>query len=131
VQETIGARLVQAIAAQDASSIAACFTHDAHFRALTPPGVRERDGAEDAGALIAAWFADSTVLELVDSRTNEVGGRLVVTYRFEGVEEGETYVVQQTLCCTLSEGKIAEADLLCSGFLPPQLGTSTKREETR
>jgi hypothetical protein len=34
------------------------------------------------------------------------------------VEEGEPYVVQQELFCTLDDGKIAAADLLCSGFLP-------------
>jgi hypothetical protein len=29
----------------------------------------------------------------------------------------EPYVVQQELFCTLDDGKIAVADLLCSGFL--------------
>jgi hypothetical protein len=79
--------------------------------------VRERAGADDVAALTAAWFGDSTVVDLVDTRTDEVGGRLQLTYRFEGVEEGEPYVVQQELVCTLDDGKIAVADLLCSGFL--------------
>jgi len=74
--------------------------------------------ANETAALIAAWFGDSTVIDLVDTRTGEVGGRLQLTYRFEGVEEGEPYVVQQELFCTLDHGKIAAADLLCSGFLP-------------
>jgi hypothetical protein len=34
------------------------------------------------------------------------------------VEERQPYVVQQELFCTLDDGKIAAADLLCSGFLP-------------
>ena len=118
MSETVGARLVQAIAAQDEAAIAACFCRDATFRALTPNGVRERAGANETAALIAAWFGDSTVIDLVDTRTDEVGGRLQVTYRFEGVEEGQPYVVQQELFCTLDHGKIAAADLLCSGFLP-------------
>jgi len=118
MSETVGARLVQAIAAQDEAAIAECFCHDASFRALTPSGLKERAGADEAAALVAAWFGDSTVLDLVDTRTDEVGGRLQLTYRFEGVEEGQPYVVQQELFCTLDHGRIAAADLLCSGFLP-------------
>ena len=118
MSETVGARLVQAIAAQDEAAIAECFCRDARFRALTPSGVKERAGADETAALIAAWFGDSTVIDLVDTRTDEVGGRLQLTYRFEGVEEGQPYVVQQELFCTLDDGKIAAADLLCSGFLP-------------
>jgi hypothetical protein len=89
MSETVGARLGQAIAAQDEAAIAECFCRDATFRALTPSGVKERGGADETAALIAAWFGDSTVIDLVDTRTDEVGGRLQVTYRFEGVEEGQ------------------------------------------
>jgi ketosteroid isomerase-like protein len=88
------------------------------FRAPTPPGVRERQGADDTAALIAAWFADSATLHLVDSRVETVGDRLHVAYRFEGVEDGEPYVAEQHLYCKLAAGKIARADLLCSGFRP-------------
>jgi ketosteroid isomerase-like protein len=116
--ETVGLRLVEAIAAQDAAAIGECFSQEAEFRALTPYGLRERRGADEIAALIAAWYGDSTVIELVDTRTDEVGGRLYLTYRFEGIEDGQPYVVQQHLFCNLSDGKIAAADLLCSGFLP-------------
>jgi SnoaL-like domain len=118
VPETVGVRLVQAIVAQDAAAIADCFSDDTYVRALTPRGIKERQGAADAAALIAAWFADSTELDLVDSRTGEVGGRRYVAYRVEGVDGGEPYIVEQHLYCTLSDGRIADADLLCSGFLP-------------
>ena len=108
---------MSAIADQDAGAIADCFCSDARVRALTPPGIHEREGADEAAALIARWFGDSTELDLVATRTDEVGGRLYLGYRFEGVEEGEPYVVEQHLYCTLDDGKIAVADLLCSGFL--------------
>ena len=89
------------------------------LRALVPPGLRERSGATDAAALVAGWFADSTELDLVDSSAGEVGDRVHVSYRFEGVEEGEPYVVEHHLYCTLDErGLIERADLLCSGFRP-------------
>jgi hypothetical protein len=116
--ETVGLRLVEAIAAQDAAAIAECFSQEAEFRALTPFGLRERKGADETAALIAAWYGDSTVVDLVDTRTGEVGGRLHLMYRFEGIEEDQPYVVEQHLFYTVEEGKIAAADLLCSGFLP-------------
>jgi len=109
---------VDAVAARDVSAIAACFTRDVQFRALVPPGLRERTGAENAAALVAGWFADSTELDLVESRTEEVGDRLHVAYRFEGVEDGEPYIVEHHLFCMLAGRVIERADLLCSGFRP-------------
>jgi hypothetical protein len=118
VPEAVGRRLVEAIAAQDEPALAACFAADAQLRALIPPGLRERTGALEAASLISAWFADSTHLGLVDSEAEEVGDRLHVAYRFEGVEDGRPYVVEQHLYGTLSDGKIERADVLCSGFRP-------------
>ncbi len=118
VTPSVGIRFVEAVAAQDASAIAACFTRDVAFQALIPPGLRERTGAEEAAALVAGWFADSTELHLVESRTEDVGDRLHVTYRFEGVEDDAPYVVEQHLFCVLSDGVIERAHLLCSGFRP-------------
>jgi hypothetical protein len=109
---------VAAIAAQDAQAIAACFTPGVELRALIPPGLRERGGAAEAAALVAGWFADSTELHLVESRTEEIGDLLHLAYRFEGVEDNEQYVVEQHLFCVLSGDVIARAQLLCSGFRP-------------
>jgi hypothetical protein len=111
-------QLVAAIAAQDEAAIAACFAEDAEFRALTPPGLRERSGAADTAALIARWYGESTVLDLDDVRSEQIGDRLRISYRFTGVENDESYVVEQHLYCVVHEGKIARADLLCSGFRP-------------
>lgn len=120
MSESIGARLVQAIAAQDTAAISTCFADDAQFRALISPGLRERTGGAEVAALIAGWFADSTELALVDSQASAVGDRVHVAYRFEGVEDGEPYVVEQRLYGKVQDGKIAQADLLCSGFRPRQ-----------
>jgi ketosteroid isomerase-like protein len=114
----VGTRLVAAVAAQDRAAIAACFAPEVELRALIPRGHRERSGAEDAAALISSWFEDSTTLDLVDSSAQEVADRLHVSYRFEGVELGEPYVVEQQLFCEISDGTISRADLLCSGFRP-------------
>ena len=114
----VGTRLVEAIAAQDTAAISTCFADNAEFHALTPSGLRERTGASETGELIAGWFADSTELELVDSEANEVGDRVHVAYRFEGIEEGQPYVVEQHLYGEARDGKIERANLLCSGFRP-------------
>ncbi len=111
-------QLVDGIASQDEAAISACFTEEAHFRALIPPGLRERIGASETAALIATWFEDSTELDLLELRADEVGDRSHISYRFAGVEEGEPYVVEQHLYCTVTNGKIERADLLCSGFRP-------------
>lgn len=118
MQMSVSEQLVAGIASQDSALIAACFTDDAQFRALTPPGLRERSGAAEAAALIAGWFEDSTELGLLDTRVDEVGDRSHISYRFAGVEDGERYIVEQNLYCTVRDGKIERADLLCSGFRP-------------
>jgi ketosteroid isomerase-like protein len=111
-------RLVRAIAEQDEDALRECFAPDAEFRALVPPGLRERNGAIEAAALITQWFGDSTELRLLASDSDEVGDRLHVSYRFAGVEEGEPYVVEHQLYCIVDDDKVTRADLLCSGFRP-------------
>jgi hypothetical protein len=113
-------QLVAGIAAQDETAIADCFSEGAEFRALSPPGLRERSGSADAAALIAAWFGDATVLDLVETQTAEIGDRLHISYRFSGVEDGDSFIVEQHLFCVVRGGKIERADLLCSGFRPWQ-----------
>ena len=116
--DDLGMRLVRAIAEQDEAALSECFAADAEFRALIPRGLRERSGAVEAASLISQWFGDSTELHLLDSDSEEIGDRLHFSYRFAGVEEGEPYLVEQQLYCTVRDGKIARADLLCSGFRP-------------
>jgi ketosteroid isomerase-like protein len=111
-------RLVRAIAEQDQPALAECFAANAELRALTPHGLREGAGAIEAASMISRWFGDSTELHLLDSRSDELADRMHVSYRLEGVEEGEPYLVEQHLYCTVADGKVARADLLCSGFRP-------------
>jgi ketosteroid isomerase-like protein len=118
MSDDLGTRLVAAVAARDEAALATCFVADVEFRALIPPGLRERTGAVDVASLISQWFSDSTELRLLDSRSDAVGDRLHVSYRFTGVEKGVAYVVEQHLYCTVDDGKIMRADLLCSGFRP-------------
>jgi hypothetical protein len=116
----LASRLIDAIAARDEPAIAACFADGAEFRALIPSGLRERSGATEAASLIVGWFADSTEFELLESHSDEIADRLHLSYRFAGVEEDEPYVVEQQVFCTVRNGRIDRADVLCSGFRPRQ-----------
>jgi hypothetical protein len=118
VHDALAQRLVAGIAARDETAIAGCFAPDAAFRALIPPGLRERSGAAPTASLIASWFKDSTELDLVEQHADVVGDRMQLSYRLVGVEEGEPYVVEQHLSCIIGNEKIERADLLCSGFRP-------------
>jgi len=118
VAESVGMKFVQALAAQDDEALGMCFAPDVELRALIPPGFRECTGAGDAVALISGWFVDSTELRLLDLRTDEIADRFHIAYRFEGVEDGQPYVVEQSLYCRLHADLIERADLLCSGFRP-------------
>jgi SnoaL-like domain len=109
---------VDGIRERDAALLEACFAPDVSFRALIPPGLRERVGARETAELILRWFAGSTELDLEDASVEAIGDRLHIRYRFAGVEDGEPYVVEQQLYCVLVDGLIASADLLCSGFRP-------------
>jgi SnoaL-like protein len=111
-------RLVRAIAEQNEAALGECFAPDAELRALTPRGLRERAGAIEVASLISRWFGDSTELHLLDSHSEEVGDRVHVSYKFEGVEGGEPFLVEQQLYCTVADGTVTRADLLCSGFRP-------------
>jgi ketosteroid isomerase-like protein len=122
VTSSLGTRLVRAIAEQNESALTECFAPNAEFRALTPHGLRERAGALEAASLISRWFGDSTELHLLDSSSEEIADRVHVSYRFEGVEDGEPFLVEQQLYCTVADGKVTRADLLCSGFRPRVAG---------
>jgi ketosteroid isomerase-like protein len=119
MSDEIGTRFAAAVAAQDPAGVGECFAPDVEFRALTPPGLRERRGATEVAALFARWFGDSSDLHLLDSHCDEVGDRLHISYRCAGFENGEPYVVEHHLFCIVSGSKIRRADLLCSGFRPP------------
>src|SRR5207248_670785 len=119
VSEELGARVVQAISEKDAAALESCFAPDISFRALVPPGVRERTGAGEVTALISAWFATADPLELLGSSADVVGDRLSLSFRFQGVESGEAFVVEQHWYCDVGDAGIERADLVCSGFRPP------------
>jgi hypothetical protein len=114
----VGTRLVDAIVARDEAELASCFAPAVELRALVPPGLRERSGASEAAALFTRWYGKVTELRLVESQVEELSDRLHIAYRLDVVEDGQPYVVEQQLYCTVADGVIERVDLICSGFRP-------------
>jgi len=71
VHESLAQRLVAGIAAQDEDAIAACFAADAAFRALIPPGLRERTAPHRPRR--SSFPGSGTELDLVDQHADAVG----------------------------------------------------------
>ena len=107
---------VDRLAHRDFDGLAALFDSHAQFRALIPPGFREASGATGSVDYLRRWFGDADEIEVLWSRIDEIGERSSASYKLRVHEDGEWYVIAQQVFCTIEGGKIAQADLLCSGF---------------
>ena len=116
---TTGKALVAALLSADATAIAACFTTDARIRALTPPALREREGAAEIGELMSSWFADCEGLELLSQSADAVVDRTHISYRLAGVKQGRGHcIIEQHLYADMTGSHISDLSLVCSGFRP-------------
>jgi hypothetical protein len=116
--EALGHELVSALAAQDWTRLERCFASDARLFAAVPSQkpLRERAGAREAAAQLAAWFGDGAPLELISSQVESVAGKIRVSYRFRSFEEGAWHLVEQQAFCEIGSNGIERVHLACSGF---------------
>jgi fermentation-respiration switch protein FrsA (DUF1100 family) len=95
---------------------------EARLRALLPLGLREWTGAEVIAGRFAGWFGDTEDFDLVEATVGEVGGRLHLHWRLrlraERLGAGWFTVEQQAYADTDEGGRIAQLDLLCTGYRP-------------
>jgi TusA-related sulfurtransferase len=118
-----GEAFVAALADRDFEKLEACFHPQVRFRALVPPGLRERNGSADAAAQLKAWFSEPDHMQLLQKEVYPVSERVHISYRFrEQYSDGETEVIEQHAFCDAREGLIESMDLVCSGFLPEPTG---------
>ena len=110
------------LAAQDFARLGDALAADVRLRALLPGGFREWAGAEAIAAQFACWFGDTEDFELTDAGIGEVGGRLHLHWRLrlraERLGGGWFTVEQQAYADTDEGGRIAQIDLLCTGYRP-------------
>jgi len=111
---------LQCLAAQDFAHLSGALTSDAQLRALLPRGPMEWTGAEVIACQFARWFGGTENFELVETSVGEVGGRLHLRWRFrlraERLGTGWFTVEQQAYANTTDGGRIAQLDLLCTGY---------------
>ena len=73
-------------------------------------------------ARFARWFGETEEFELVDAAASEVGGRLHLYWRLrlraERLGTGWFIVEQHSYADTGEDGRIAQLDLLCTGYRP-------------
>ncbi len=117
----VGARLIDAIAAQDFAAAQECFAPDARLRGLVPSALREEEGAGAIAGRLRFWFGETRELELIESELEPVSDRVRIRYLVKGYDpdEGLT-LVEQTGYLHAPEGKITILNLVCSGHRPAE-----------
>jgi hypothetical protein len=110
------------LAAQDFARLGGALASGACLRALLPRGLREWTGAEAIAGVFAGWFGDTEDFDLVEATVGEVGGRLQLRWRLrlraERLGPGWFTVEQQAYADPGDGGRIAQLDLLCTGYRP-------------
>jgi hypothetical protein len=113
---------LDSLAAQDFAQLGGALAAEARLRALLPSGPREWTGAEIIADRFARWFGETEEFQLVDAAVGEVGGRLHLHWRLrlraERLGPGWFTVEQQSYADTGKDGRIAQLDLLCTGYRP-------------
>lgn len=118
-----GEAFVAALANRDFEKLEACLHPEVQFRALIPPGLRERNGSAEAAAQLRAWFSGADRMQLLRKEVYPVSERVHISYRFRNLySDGEKELIEQHAFCDVHDGLIESMDLLCSGFLPEAEG---------
>jgi TusA-related sulfurtransferase len=114
----LGKAFVMAVVDGDFRRLASLLAADVRFRALVPRAFHEVDSADAARAIFEGWFGETEERELLDSSSELVADRLLVAYRLEFREAGRPLIAEQQLVAIVSDGRLRDVALLCSGFRP-------------
>jgi hypothetical protein len=121
---------VTALVERDFAKLEQTLSEHLQFRALVPPGLRERDTAAAARELIENWFADAEIFDVQYSTIEALGDCVHAGYRVRARENAEWYLCEQHLFAQTSAGQIDSLSLICSGFRPaPQEPVTASRGE--
>jgi hypothetical protein len=101
-QFALAGAFLEGLAGQDFAKLGGALAPGARLRALLPPGLMERTGAEEIAEVFARWFGGTEVFDPVEAT----------------VGEGWFTVEQQAYADTDAGGRIARLDLLCTGYRP-------------
>ena len=118
----LGEAWIQALTRGALNTLGTFCQPDVHSRLLSPNRFVTFDSADDLVVKFTQWFGECSNFTVEHSRIELVGDRMGIFYRFLLREQGQWFVVEQQLYCTLHDGRIAQLDLLCSGFQPVEQG---------
>ncbi len=112
----LGTAFSAAVAGRDAGQLAAAVTDTVRLRALLPGGPIEEHGRDAVVARFGRWLADMDSIDLVESASEALPGRILIHYRLDVAQRGTRWACTQTSICKIIDGRLATIDLLCSGF---------------
>lgn len=118
---SLGEQLAHALAAQDAPRLRALFSTPLTFRAVTPSRLWDAETAVGAvdDIILGTWFGSRVVVLGIDSlEGGDVGGVQRVSYRLSVERDAEPAIVEQFAYYSVSDGRISDIRLVCSGFRP-------------
>ncbi len=121
MSESIGERLVTAIAKRDAEGLTALIAPEVDFRGLTPRRFWEaRTPAEVLDVVLGNWFEESDHIETIRALEagEPVGDVQRVGYRFDITNGDGPAVVEQQAYYHATDGRIDYLRVVCSGFRP-------------
>jgi SnoaL-like protein len=117
--ELLGPAFADALARRDFAQMAEVLSPDIDFLAVTPRRPWEASTGEEALQILRTWFDATTVVdEVLSVRTDAVGDRHCVTYRFTGDRAQERFVIEQHAYYAVRNHRIDWMRLVCSGFRP-------------
>lgn len=116
----IGEALVEGIAAGDYGAVEAVLSPSIRFRALTPKRGWEAASAADARAIVEGWFAETEARELRQSTVDVLADRLLIRFQLAFQVDGVPRLVEQNLVGTVTDGRLADLAVLCTGFRPAE-----------
>jgi hypothetical protein len=121
----LGEEWIQALIEKDFHRMSEVCQPDVTGLLITPSHVHTLEHAPDLTRSVEQWFGACDSIQKEQSRVAMVGKKLAVFYRLALQENGETYTMEQQMYCTLRDGRIAQLNLLCSGFqlVPAELTT--------
>jgi hypothetical protein len=117
--ELLGLAFAHGLARRDFAQLTEVLCSDIEFGALTPRRPWEALSAEQTLRVLRTWFDETKVVDdVLGVRSDAVGDRHCVTYRFAGDSAHGRFVVEQHAYYTEREDRIGWMRLLCSGFRP-------------
>lgn len=109
---------VDALSKLDFDALGSALDPEVEFRALTPGETLRFASSVEVASCFRRWFGDKTDLELLQHKTDTLIDRVLFAYRFRLRRGEQPFLVEQRICSTIENGRLAVIDLVCSGFRP-------------